>query len=78
MQRQPFGGWKQSAVGPGTKAGGPNYLVGLGSWECARSTAETTELSPAADRLLRAAEQLDLAPWQLDFLTRSFASDATA
>ena len=23
MRRQPFGGWKKSAVGPGTKAGGP-------------------------------------------------------
>ncbi|MBG6059225.1 RHH-type proline utilization regulon transcriptional repressor/proline dehydrogenase/delta 1-pyrroline-5-carboxylate dehydrogenase [Cryobacterium sp. MP_M3] len=32
VQRQPFGGWKRSAVGPGTKAGGPNYLFGLGSW----------------------------------------------
>jgi len=32
VQRQPFGGWKRSAVGAGTKAGGPNYLFGLGSW----------------------------------------------
>ncbi|WP_415857410.1 aldehyde dehydrogenase family protein, partial [Sinomonas sp. G460-2] len=30
VRRQPFGGWKKSAVGAGTKAGGPNYLVGLG------------------------------------------------
>lgn len=33
VQRQPFGGWKLSAVGPGAKAGGPNYLFGLGSFE---------------------------------------------
>ncbi|WP_285724595.1 bifunctional proline dehydrogenase/L-glutamate gamma-semialdehyde dehydrogenase [Psychromicrobium xiongbiense] len=33
VQRQPFGGWKRSAVGPGAKAGGPNYLLHLGSWE---------------------------------------------
>jgi RHH-type proline utilization regulon transcriptional repressor/proline dehydrogenase/delta 1-pyrroline-5-carboxylate dehydrogenase len=33
VQRQPFGGWKRSSVGTGTKAGGPNYLMGLGSWE---------------------------------------------
>ncbi|WP_414172827.1 hypothetical protein [Clavibacter tessellarius] len=32
VQRQPFGGWKRSSVGSGTKAGGPNYLMGLGSW----------------------------------------------
>jgi RHH-type proline utilization regulon transcriptional repressor/proline dehydrogenase/delta 1-pyrroline-5-carboxylate dehydrogenase len=24
VQRQPFGGWKRSAIGPGAKAGGPN------------------------------------------------------
>jgi len=32
VQRQPFGGWKRSSVGAGTKAGGPNYLMTLGSW----------------------------------------------
>ncbi|HQD21843.1 MAG TPA: bifunctional proline dehydrogenase/L-glutamate gamma-semialdehyde dehydrogenase, partial [Arachnia sp.] len=26
VRRQPFGGWKRSAVGPGAKAGGPDYL----------------------------------------------------
>jgi RHH-type proline utilization regulon transcriptional repressor/proline dehydrogenase/delta 1-pyrroline-5-carboxylate dehydrogenase len=30
--RQPFGGWKASAVGPGAKAGGPHYVAQLGSW----------------------------------------------
>ncbi|WP_309125229.1 proline dehydrogenase family protein [Kocuria sp.] len=33
VRRQPFGGWKKSAVGLGAKAGGPNYLVQLGTWE---------------------------------------------
>ncbi|MFV0373344.1 proline dehydrogenase family protein [Microbacterium sp.] len=32
VQRQPFGGWKRSSIGTGTKPGGPHYLVGLGSW----------------------------------------------
>ncbi|TQK20811.1 L-proline dehydrogenase [Microbacterium sp. SLBN-154] len=32
VQRQPFGGWKRSSVGAGAKAGGPNYLIGLGTW----------------------------------------------
>jgi RHH-type proline utilization regulon transcriptional repressor/proline dehydrogenase/delta 1-pyrroline-5-carboxylate dehydrogenase len=27
--RQPFGGWKRSVVGPGAKAGGPNYVAQL-------------------------------------------------
>jgi len=30
--RQPFGGWKGSSVGTGTKAGGPMYVATLGRW----------------------------------------------
>jgi RHH-type transcriptional regulator, proline utilization regulon repressor / proline dehydrogenase / delta 1-pyrroline-5-carboxylate dehydrogenase len=30
--RQPFGGWKGSSVGPGAKAGGPNYALQLARW----------------------------------------------
>ncbi|VEI12999.1 proline dehydrogenase family protein [Trueperella bialowiezensis] len=29
VRRQPFGGWKRSQVGTGSKAGGPNHLIGL-------------------------------------------------
>jgi RHH-type proline utilization regulon transcriptional repressor/proline dehydrogenase/delta 1-pyrroline-5-carboxylate dehydrogenase len=29
VQRQPFGGCKDSSFGPGAKAGGPNYLINL-------------------------------------------------
>ena len=32
VQRQPFGGWKASNIGPGAKAGGPNYVRQLGTW----------------------------------------------
>lgn len=32
VQRQPFGGWKRSSIGPGAKAGGPNYVAQLGQW----------------------------------------------
>ncbi|HJQ04997.1 MAG TPA: bifunctional proline dehydrogenase/L-glutamate gamma-semialdehyde dehydrogenase [Nocardioides sp.] len=32
VRRQPFGGWKRSAVGAGAKAGGPSYLIGLSDW----------------------------------------------
>lgn len=35
VQRQPFGGWKRSSVGPGAKAGGPNYVAQLGTWRVA-------------------------------------------
>ncbi len=33
VQRQPFGGLKRSAVGPGFKAGGDYYLYGFGVWK---------------------------------------------
>ncbi len=32
VQRQSFGGWKQSSVGLGSKAGGPNYLMLFGHY----------------------------------------------
>ncbi len=32
VRRQPFGGWKRSAVGPTAKAGGPDYVAALGRW----------------------------------------------
>ncbi len=33
VQRQPFGGWKNSVTGPGSKAGGPNYVASLCDWQ---------------------------------------------
>ena len=44
VQRQPFGGWKRSSVGAGTKAGGPNYLIGLGSWRPSGGAASSATL----------------------------------
>ncbi|MEY3019848.1 MAG: hypothetical protein RLZZ272_832 [Actinomycetota bacterium] len=32
VERQPFGGWKRSSVGPGAKAGGPAYVAQFGRW----------------------------------------------
>jgi RHH-type proline utilization regulon transcriptional repressor/proline dehydrogenase/delta 1-pyrroline-5-carboxylate dehydrogenase len=32
VNRQPFGGWKRSSVGPTAKAGGPNYVNVLRNW----------------------------------------------
>jgi RHH-type proline utilization regulon transcriptional repressor/proline dehydrogenase/delta 1-pyrroline-5-carboxylate dehydrogenase len=43
VRRQPFGGWKRSSVGTGAKAGGPNYLLTLGSW-LPVETAPTSDL----------------------------------
>ncbi|PWJ49576.1 L-proline dehydrogenase [Quadrisphaera granulorum] len=48
VQRQPFGGWKKSAVGAGTKAGGPSYLLGLTQWERADALEGAAFLERAA------------------------------
>lgn len=77
VQRQPFGGWKKSAVGAGTKAGGPNYLAGLGDWTPARSTATAAVSHPAVRRILNAAGSA-LQPVELESVQRALASDAEA
>lgn len=38
VRRQPFGGWRASAVGPTAKAGGPNYVARLMDWPDASAT----------------------------------------
>lgn len=66
VRRQPFGGWKRSVVGASTKAGGPNYLVHLGSWKSAKATAKA-EISDAVAALVAAAGS--------DFVSRAARSD---
>jgi len=77
VQRQPFGGWKKSAVGAGTKAGGPNYLAGLGDWTPARSTSTAAVGHPAVRRILNAAGSA-MQPGELESVQRALASDAEA
>jgi RHH-type proline utilization regulon transcriptional repressor/proline dehydrogenase/delta 1-pyrroline-5-carboxylate dehydrogenase len=79
VQRQPFGGWKKSAVGAGTKAGGPNYLAGLGDWTSKESShgSATRITHPGVRRLVNAAKaELDAA--ELESLQRALGSDALA
>jgi RHH-type proline utilization regulon transcriptional repressor/proline dehydrogenase/delta 1-pyrroline-5-carboxylate dehydrogenase len=77
VQRQPFGGWKKSAVGTGTKAGGPNYLTGLGSWQTRPSACEPVMTDARISRLIEAVRDA-ITPAEQAFLQRSFASDAAA
>jgi RHH-type proline utilization regulon transcriptional repressor/proline dehydrogenase/delta 1-pyrroline-5-carboxylate dehydrogenase len=63
VRRQPFGGWKASAVGPGAKAGGPNYVAEFGVW---------TETAPpsgaeAWDAWLEKARRSDALAWASEF-----------
>ncbi|MFJ4266084.1 bifunctional proline dehydrogenase/L-glutamate gamma-semialdehyde dehydrogenase [Paenarthrobacter nicotinovorans] len=79
VQRQPFGGWKKSAVGAGTKAGGPNYLIGLGSWVPAEAKAKRgTVLEGAASQILAAAKSADVTAEEYGTLQQSLFSDAEA
>jgi RHH-type proline utilization regulon transcriptional repressor/proline dehydrogenase/delta 1-pyrroline-5-carboxylate dehydrogenase len=75
VARQPFGGWKKSSVGPGAKAGGPNYLFALGQWQ-RREIDSDQELPVPGDyfaRLIAAASQPDTD--ESAFLTRSLGDD---
>jgi RHH-type proline utilization regulon transcriptional repressor/proline dehydrogenase/delta 1-pyrroline-5-carboxylate dehydrogenase len=77
VRRQPFGGWKRSAVGPGTKAGGPNYLIGLTDWEPGHASADAEVTHPAVRRLLSAAGEVFDAD-ETASIARGAASDAAA
>ncbi len=70
VQRQPFGGWKRSAIGPGAKAGGPNYVNQLGQWS---SPVGVDSIGDAAGWLSAAAAS-DRQAWADEF---SLAHDPT-
>ncbi|HTW13131.1 MAG TPA: bifunctional proline dehydrogenase/L-glutamate gamma-semialdehyde dehydrogenase, partial [Solirubrobacteraceae bacterium] len=74
VRRQPFGGWKRSAVGPGAKAGGPNYLLALSDWR-SRPSSAVAPLGPLAERAMEAARQAGL---DTSSLERALRSDAAA
>jgi RHH-type transcriptional regulator, proline utilization regulon repressor / proline dehydrogenase / delta 1-pyrroline-5-carboxylate dehydrogenase len=52
VRRQPFGGWKGSVVGPGAKAGGPNYVLQLAHWRQVGRPEQQADDSPATSALL--------------------------
>ena len=77
VQRQPFGGWKKAAVGAGSKAGGPHYLVGLSEWTDApvSSTRELDALATGAVGALAAAGDADA---DIAWLRSALATDIDA
>ncbi len=60
VQRQPFGGWKRSTIGPGAKAGGPNYIAQLGTWR-------PTDLDLDEAAWLEKSADSDRAQWIAEF-----------
>ncbi|MEN0084539.1 MAG: proline dehydrogenase family protein [Leifsonia sp.] len=81
VRRQPFGGWKRSSVGAGTKAGGPNYLLGLGSWEPeaghSSSSLHLRGLEQRVSDLIESGQSSMDYP-SFDLVRRSALSDAIA
>ncbi len=67
VQRQPFGGWKRSSVGPGAKAGGPNYVAQLGRWSAPLPPPDATDDDPEVEAWLAAAEASDARAWADEF-----------
>ncbi|MBY0689741.1 proline dehydrogenase family protein [Microbacterium marinilacus] len=82
VQRQPFGGWKRSSVGAGAKAGGPNHLIGLGSWRPSSGgpSGKALQLRGLDTRIVALIEaaQPSLSHDEHDWLRRAALSDAIA
>ncbi len=79
VQRQPFGGWKRSSVGTTAKAGGPNYLTHLGTWQPKplRPAGDSPELSTEVQAVL-AASLTNVTPAERTQLVAAARSDEVA
>ena len=78
VERQPFGGWKRSAIGPTAKAGGPNYLFTLTRFEKAEAKTEPETLSKAVLAALALAATGGVTDEEMASLTRASESDRRA
>ncbi|GAA4675470.1 bifunctional proline dehydrogenase/L-glutamate gamma-semialdehyde dehydrogenase [Frondihabitans cladoniiphilus] len=81
VRRQPFGGWKRSTVGTGTKAGGPNYVASLGEWKRpVREPVASLKLDGVAESTVRIIEATRsvLSFAEFDFVRASGVSDQRA
>jgi RHH-type proline utilization regulon transcriptional repressor/proline dehydrogenase/delta 1-pyrroline-5-carboxylate dehydrogenase len=75
VERQPFGGWKRSSVGPSTKAGGPNYLISLSNWESTAATQAEISLTDAQNSVLALAASSAMTDFEVESLLRGAKSD---
>jgi RHH-type proline utilization regulon transcriptional repressor/proline dehydrogenase/delta 1-pyrroline-5-carboxylate dehydrogenase len=73
--RQPFGGWKRSVVGPGAKAGGPNYVVQLTRLSDAERPTKLAKPDAGVEMLLEIARRV-VDDVQAQALTDAARSDA--
>ena len=92
VQRQSFGGWKGSVIGPGAKPGGPNYVAQFGTWSDTAPSAEPPSAAPPgpvvsellataaapAPAASASASTPPLSDGDLEWLRAAAASDAAA
>ncbi len=89
VRRQPFGGWKKSSVGLGSKAGGPNYVMLMGRWSDEPGEFAPTTPSPLINRFagvldagevewLEIANASDRDAWEVEFSRPRDPSGLTA
>jgi RHH-type proline utilization regulon transcriptional repressor/proline dehydrogenase/delta 1-pyrroline-5-carboxylate dehydrogenase len=74
VQRQSFGGWNGSVVGPGAKPGGPNYVAQFGTW----ADAPTADGADPARRVRLVLGAVDLPDADKEWLREAARSDAAA
>ena len=78
MRRQSFGGWKRSVLGPGAKAGGPNYVAQLGSWAPTRLPQQLGDPDVATRQTLKSLLPLLSERTDRTWLRAAVGSDAHA
>ncbi len=75
VQRQPFGGWKNSAIGPTAKAGGPNYLLTLSNFESATAVSDIEITNKKVLQALALAAASELSDEDMAAILRGAKSD---
>ncbi|MGX4760804.1 bifunctional proline dehydrogenase/L-glutamate gamma-semialdehyde dehydrogenase [Corynebacterium minutissimum] len=78
VQRQSFGGWKQSVMGPGAKAGGPNYVAQFGTWADGPLRPFDVDITQPVVSQLRAFANLSLSDEDTAWLWRAAELDELA
>ena len=78
VQRQSFGGWKDSVMGPGAKAGGPNYVSQLGEWVSDGVAQRGSAIMPRVKDLAELLAPMAQSDADREWLTASLRSDSFA
>ena len=78
VQRQSFGGWKDSVMGPGAKAGGPNYVAQFGDWVADGVAERGSSIMPRVKDLAELLEPMAETEEDLAWLTAALRSDSFA